>query len=542
MPEEIPLSPEQAAALTELLADQEHRLSLLYHILDKDGRSSRFVPNWAQRRLHQSAHSRNNILKVRQLGISTYIALLILDSCLFIPNFKAGIVDKTLDDACAKLQKIKYAYEMLDYLPEEPTEADIELAAIGRMIKAHFATPNFKTHSISFPNGASVVVGASLRGGTLQLLHVSELGYIAAHDPMRANEVITGSLNAVGKNCQVYFESTHEGGKYGVNYEQVLSAMDMIGKPLSPLDFKFYFFPWFEHEEYQLADSSYQRNEEDESYFAGLETRLDISISPPQRAWYSTMKRVQRSKMKQEYPSTPEEALAPIMDGTIYSHQISSLRERGELKAEFEHEPYRPIYTAWDIGIGDYMSIWWIQPNSHGKWLVLDCYTANGKALSHYIEQLRVRDARWGRCASCITPHDGSRKDPTLTSFNDHLRNAGYAVTQIPRTQDIWGSIENTRELLSSCIIHARCSEPSICDGISYIAGVDALANYRTLPAGAHGALKTAPLHDQCSHASDALRAFADGLSRGLLSLYAPREQHAHHRAQQSSFVSAFLN
>lgn len=77
----------------------------------------------------------------------------------------------------------------------------------------------------------------------MQLLHVSELGYIAAHDPVRATEIITGSLNTVGKNCRIYMESTHEGGKYGINYEQIIGAMDMIGKPLSLLDFKFYFSP-----------------------------------------------------------------------------------------------------------------------------------------------------------------------------------------------------------------------------------------------------------------------------------------------------------
>lgn len=55
--------------------------------------------NEEQRHLHDHAALRNLILKVRQLVFSTYIALRMLDSCLFIPNFHAGIVDRTLAEA-----------------------------------------------------------------------------------------------------------------------------------------------------------------------------------------------------------------------------------------------------------------------------------------------------------------------------------------------------------------------------------------------------------------------------------------------------------
>ncbi len=537
---EIILTPEQARALTAFLRSQTRRLNTLYHILDKDGQLQRFAMNWAQERLHQSAHTRNNILKVRQLGISTYLSMLMLDSCLFTPNFKAGIVDKTIKLAKNKLKKIKFAYDMLDHLPENPTAKDRELAEIGRMLKQHFHKPSFNKEEITFPNGSSISVGTTVRGDTLQLLHVSELGSIAAHDPLIADEVVTGSINAVGMNSRVYLESTHEGGRYGVNYELILAAMDMIGKPLSPLDFKFYFFDWMSQAEYQLPQVNYQPSPKHEDYFNGLERRLDITITPAQRAWYTTMERTQRAKMKQEYPSVPEEALSPIMDGTIYIDQIGLLRERGHLAAEFEHDRYRPIFTAWDIGVGDYTAIWWIQPMGNGKLSLLDCYTACNKDVAHYINIVREKDVLYGRCTCCITPHDGAKRDITLTSYDDHLRKAGYNVTGVPRTSNIWDSIENTRALLPSCIIHKRCSEPTICDSKSFMPGVDALANYRTLPAGSNGSLKTAPLHDLCSHAADALRTFADGLARGLISLHTPQAQD--YAPSQSSYVQDFLS
>lgn len=497
----------------------------LYWILNKDGEMERFKLNWAQIELHRTAHTRNNILKVRQLGISTYMAMRILDACLFNDDFNAGIIDKTLDDATSKLRKIKFAFDNLDYLPPNPTKEDELLAGIGKMFKEQMKGANFTQGYAEFPNGSRITVGTSLRGSTLQLLHVSELGSVSVHDPMRAEEIVTGSLNAVGKGGKIFLESTHEGGKYGKNYELLMQAMDCIGKELAPLDMKFYFFPWYTHPEYQLEAKYYQPTHEDEAYFNKLERERGISIDAGKRAWYCSIKRTQGSKMKQEYPSTPEEAINPIMEGTIYADQVGMLREAGLLKAKFEVDRHSPVYASWDIGVGDYMSIWWIQPGNDGKWHVLDCYTANNKDLKHYVNELRRRDAMWGVPAACVTPHDGSRRDFNLVSFDESLRKEGYRVIRVPRTNDIWADIDATRDFLTHCMIHERCSEPTVLPGeagqaAKYISGVDALTNYRVDGAGAKGVLKKMPLHDECSHACDALRCFAVAVRRRSISVH----------------------
>lgn len=65
-----------------------------------------FSLNRAQRRLHERLWYRNDILKARQLGISTYVAMLMLDMSLFRSNFHCGIIDKSLPDAQQKLAKL----------------------------------------------------------------------------------------------------------------------------------------------------------------------------------------------------------------------------------------------------------------------------------------------------------------------------------------------------------------------------------------------------------------------------------------------------
>ena len=526
------LTPQQASQLKSLLTNQEWRLNHLYWITDKDGNTVRFHLNWAQQDLHRNAHTRNNILKVRQLGISTYLALLILDSCLFTPNFHAGIVDRTLPEAEKKLAKITFAYEHLDHLPENPTPLDRELAALGTELKKHFplkkdtSAPDI-THlttlgqkKITFSNRSTICIGVTYRGDTLQLLHVSELGSIAAHDPIRASEIQTGSFPCVATNGHLYLESTHEGGKWGINYELLLTSMDNIGHTLTPLDFKFFFFPWYKHPEYALPNINPHLTVEENRYFDTLQKDLSITITLAQRAWYTAMSRTQRSKMRQEFPSTPDEAISPIADGTIYYSQLTALAERGHLSAHFEPSPHRPIYTAWDLGTADYMSIWWIQPDGKGHYLILANYTANRKPLTHYLDILRQRDADWGRCTAVILPHDSSTNDRHLTTWEDDFRAAGYTCKRVPRTTDKWQSIDNTRDLLRTCIFHARCSEPTIPTGETtrYPSGLDSLKLYSTAPPGASGTLRNEPLHNIYSHASDALRCFADALTHGLIS------------------------
>ena len=318
-------------------------------------------------------------------------------------------------------------------------------------------------------------------------------------------------------DCLIFAESTHEGGKSGVNYEMVETAMSLIGKPLTPLDYKFFFFPWYSHPEYELPGWPPNPTADQARYLESIERKLGISISDAKRSWYLGKWRTLRSKIQQEYPSTPEEALNNITDGTIYSVQLFDLMERGHIAAEYEPDPHLPIFATWDIGIADYMSIWWIQPSGNGKWCLLDNYTASGQPIAHYLDRIREHDAKWSRCTACVLPHDATRRDFHFNTFEQAIRAAGYSTILVPRTQNLWASIDNTRELLESSVIHARCSEPTLCNGRRYPSGLDSLKDYATADPGSSGNLAAMPLHNDASHACDALRTFADAVKHGLI-------------------------
>lgn len=513
------LTPEQYTALKTLLSNREWRLNHLYHVVNKDGKIVRFKLNWAQRQIDCGLHHYNNVLKARQLGISTYTAILILDMCLFTPNYTAGIVDRTGPESKKKLAKIKFAFDHLDHLPHDPTDEDRQITLIGAWLKEEMKGSYIGATEAKFPNGATIYAGTSLRGGTHQFIHISELGTVAIHNPSKAEETLTGTLNSIDQSGVIILESTHEGGRYGLNYHLISESMDLIGKPLSPLDPKFWFFSWKDQPEYRLKGWKFSGNPELAKYFKTLETEYGITLDEEQKAWYEAKNRTQKGKMRQEYPTVPDEAINPIAEGTIYGSQINHLREMGRLTAEFEPEPYRPVYAVFDKGMADFTSIWWIQPRPDGLFSILDNYTANGLGLDHYIAELRKREPLYGRVKAVVLPHDGVNRDYNGTKYYEKLEQAGYSTILVKRTSDIWASIDTTRTLLRHAVIHARCSQntmlPDMKEG--YISGVDALSNYKTAPPGRHGVTRNEPLHDICSHACDSLRTFADAWAAGLI-------------------------
>ena len=453
------LTPEQYQEIKTLLDDRKWRLNNLYWIIDKEGLLQRFRMNWAQEELYDKLHYRNDILKVRQLGISTFAAILELDAALFTPNITCGVIDRTRPEAEKKMDKMHFAFDHLDYLPKNPTERNRLIAFIGSLIKDEMKGA-FTQSDVKFPNGSTVYAATSLRGGTLQILHISELGAIAAHDPKKASEIMTGGFNTISKTGIIIKESTHEGGQYGLNYSLTVAAMDMVGKPLSPLDFQFFFFSWIRQHEYRLEGCKPSGDREMQKYFKSLENDYNIILDDEQKAWYESMARTQGWLMRQEYPTVPDEALNPIAAGTIFGSQINRLRELGRLTAEFEVDTFLPVYAAWDIGVADFMSIWIIQPGSDGKFYFLDNITANGLTLDWYIAEIHKREARDGyHIRDCLLPHDCENRVPGGTSFLASLERAGFSCLRIPCTRDRWASIDAARRLLRHAVIHARCSE-----------------------------------------------------------------------------------
>jgi hypothetical protein len=275
--------------LKKFLSDKSWRLSHLYYIKDKQGRVVKFKPNQTQLQYRAHQHNRNIILKARQLGFTTDACIDALDDCLFNPHFNAGIIADTLDNAKSIFsEKVKFAY---DHLPE--------------MLKQARPAATDREGELKFNNGSSVSVSTSFRGGTLRRLHISEFGKICAKYPQKAREIITGAFEAVPLDGRIDVESTAEGME-GEFYELCQKAM-AHARELTPLDFKFHFFPWHENQDYQL-EAVVEIAPKLSEYFDYLEREQGIKTTQQQRAWYALKQEQLKGDMKREYPSYPQEA------------------------------------------------------------------------------------------------------------------------------------------------------------------------------------------------------------------------------------------
>jgi len=210
-----------------LLRDKLWRLNHIYWITDKSGKPIRFNMTPEQLVYFENMHTRNIILKARQLGFTTEVCIIQLDAALF-ESAKCALIAHTLVDAKRLFrEKVKYAY---DKLPAE--------------IKAANPASNDSAGELVFKKGGSIYISTSFRGGTLRYLHLSEFGKICAKYPDKAREIVTGAFEAVSSECFTTIESTAEGrAGYFYDYCQSAEKAKIQAKLLSPLDWKFFFFP-----------------------------------------------------------------------------------------------------------------------------------------------------------------------------------------------------------------------------------------------------------------------------------------------------------
>lgn len=275
------------------LADRKWRLNNLYKVVNEDGDLVPFRLRVAQEYLLDNMHHRNIILKARQLGFTTFICIFLLDYALFNRNKNVGILAQTQPDASVIFRKVKTAWENF---PQE--------------IKDFFhldATGDSKVE-YEFTNGSFMRVSTSLRSGTYQAVLVTEFGKVCARFPERAEEIKTGTFPAVPKKGILFVESTAE-GEEGHFYDMCQDAMEekRTGMPLTTKQFKFFFFPWFENPE-NFIPGNISRPKNIDDYLDKVERVLKIKLQEEQRNWYYLEEKIQKTKMQQEHPSTPEEA------------------------------------------------------------------------------------------------------------------------------------------------------------------------------------------------------------------------------------------
>lgn len=460
--------PSNEAELKACLSDPMWRVcsGALYKIIVKvegdegDGLVEAFRPNRAQIKFIRRLWHRNVILKARQLGFTTLIAILWLDHALFNANNRCGIIAQDRDAAKVIFRdKVKFAYKNL---PDELREAmPLEADNADELVFAH--------------NNSSIRVATSMRSGTIHRLHVSEFGKICAKFPDKAREVVTGSIPAVPLDGILVIESTGE-GRDGEFYKMVQKAGALADakKELTKREYRLHFYAWHDAPEYRMDPAGVIITDKLTEYFDSVEAKEGITLDAEQRAWYAATLDADFSgdteKMLQEYPSTREEPFQISTEGCYLTNQMTALRKDGRLVQRLPILPGVPCWTFWDIGNSDGTAIWVVQRVGL-EFRCIHFFECWGETYNEAVKWLQSLGLTWDRM---YLPHDadhvrqGKTSNQSPKEMLEELM-PGIRFEVVPRIQDLNWGITQLRNIFPMIVIDAeRCA-----------AGVNHLDNYK---------------------------------------------------------------
>jgi hypothetical protein len=434
--------------------------------------------------------------------MTTFIDVFILDECLFNAGIEAAIIADTRGHAEDIFRrKIDTPFQNL---PEQ----------LGQIIEPEEGTKG-STWQLRLNNGSVISVSTSMRSGTVQLLHISEFGKIAAKYPDKADEIVTGSLQAAkSQKALIFIESTAEGHS-GHFYDYCQTAIKTAKEiqagtyELNIMDYKFHFYAWWEEPSYVL-DIPLRMSDEDNKYFDDLEVKVQeemgvtVRLTNAQKAWYLSKRKTMRRDdlMKREFPGVPSEAFDVSIEGAYFSSQMIIVRKDGRI-CNVPAKPGILVNTWWDLGMDDTTCILFTQ--DVGREIHhIDYHEESGEGLPHYYDVMKAKGYRYGKH---FAPHDISvRELGTGKSRIEQARSIGLAFRIVPKVGDKMDSIEAARSIFKLCWF----------DRIKCEKLIEHLDSYRKEWDDKRSCYRSSPLHDKHSNGADGFQTFAMGHNFGF--------------------------
>ena len=178
-------------------------------------------------------------------------------------------------------------------------------------------------------------------------------------------------------------------------------------------------------------------------------------------------------------------------EGSLYAKYIQNMRLRGQIGI-VPWEPYHKVHTAWDLGIADPTCIIFFQ--TIGELVrIIDYYEASDRSMDHFARIIAEKPYVYGYH---FPPHDiMARESARGLTKREMYKELGIKFTD-PVQIDIEDGIELVRRTFSKMWIDEKNCKQLI----------KALENYRYAWDDKLKRYKSSPLHDNNSHASDAMR------------------------------------
>lgn len=495
----------------EYLSDWRWRFANLYWInpASPDDPECLFIPRDEQWEILEGIYDRGEeriaILKARQLGFSTLLALICLDMIMFKSGFTCGVIDQTKEDAEKKLDKMVFAWERL---PDDLRKA-YQIVAL-----------NQSEMSIRLGKKAisTVYAGKNARGGTHHLLWISEWGAIQFDDPTRSDGIADGALPSA-KEGIVVVETTWKGGKSGRLFTEIVEpALEMPEEYKTLKDWKVYFFAWWLDKSYRFEGNYEQVTVDCNKYLDELSDLHGIALDKKQRLWYYKMAWPKKAKRFEEFPSRLGEIFFSPTLGSVYGDYMDEAMTEGRI-VNFPLGKELP-FVFWDLGKRDLTVLLFVQ-FSGGQIKIFDCHMGRGGNWADYAKVCM----EWERShntylAGHYLPHDGGWKRMGTyynKSIKESLEECGLRNIQVvPVIPKLSIGIDYVRDRLPNMVFNADNLKRVFEFDTKRISFLDAMNNYRYEPLGKDSS-RVEPIHDINSHPADSLRVLAEADERGMI-------------------------
>jgi hypothetical protein len=495
----ISLAEDDTALLLDRLNDPVWRVCNLYKVKDaKSGQEVPFVPTPEQRKVLEGIYRRGErriiILKARQLGMSTLIDIVLEDACIWNDGFQTSIVDQTQGDASLKLRtKVKVAFDgMPAYL-----KGMFEITAdSGKEFSVRLKRDEAKA--------SSVFAGMNARGGTNQMLHISEWGPIQHDDAERSDNIMNGAIPSA-KEGVVIVETTWKGGKGGNLWELTERAMTTKPEDMTAADYRLYFFPWYLDPVYSLEGNFDQVPADVIRYFEEMRVKTGHYFTKGQILWYYKEALPKGTKRYEEFPTVIEECFMSPVEGAIYGEKVNEALAQGRITSVPFNKGY-PVHTFWDLGSPKNTVCLYVQ--FIGEWIhFIDCDVGLEMGPAERVAWMREKGYFF---AEHFLPHDGDSEGSTGMTFRAMLEDAGLKnVTVLRRPADIWTGINAAGDMFNRCKFD-KDNAKRLVDGLSaYRTRIDKKTAHET----------SVPVHDWASHISDPFRVVAEAMQGGYVKI-----------------------
>ena len=354
---------EEKLYLKLLLLEERDRINEEYHsfseehlwITDKKGDRVKLKQNSAQNKLEQTIKRLRSegkpprviILKSRQMGISTDTEGRMIYNTTTKENRNGLVVAHRTDSTSALFAKTKYFYDNLDKTVQPLKQASNATELIFNEPTNYKGKLKGINSKVKIQTAGKAGIG---RSETYHYVHLSEFAFWEGSDDNSPDKQLSGIMQSVPDTLDtwVIIESTANGiNEFKDEWDKAVSGKSGF-EPL--------FLPWYEHEEYTRLVTNH-------SAFINTMSKYekflydDMQLPIERVAWWRHYLKVNCSgdvnKMKQENPTTPEEAFifsgSPVFDNDKVQQRIGQLKGQAVKEGYFTFNWHNELHKDYII-------------------------------------------------------------------------------------------------------------------------------------------------------------------------------------------------